>query len=155
MEERPQVVDDKSRIGDWEIDTVIGKGHSGALVTIVDRKSKFTLSQQVECKTAELVAQATIVLLEPYRDFVHTITADNDKEFALHEKISEALDTKVYFAHPYSSWERGLNENTNGLLRQHFPKQTDFKLVDQADIEATIECLNNRSRKMLGYKTSK
>ncbi|WP_444932314.1 IS30 family transposase [Microbulbifer sp. SSSA002] len=102
-----------------------------------------------------MVAQATIALLEPYRDFVHTITADNGKEFALHEKIGEALDAKVYFAHPYSSWERGLNENTNGLLRQYFPKKTDFKLVDQADVEAAVERLNNRPRKMLGYKTPK
>ncbi|WP_445360453.1 IS30 family transposase [Microbulbifer sp. EKSA005] len=155
IEERPEVVDDKSRIGDWEIDTVIGKGHSGALVTIVDRKSKFTLSQQVERKTAELVAQAAIALLEPYRDFVHTITANNGKEFALHEKIGEALDAKVYFAHPYSSWERGLNENTSGLLRQYFLKQTDFKFVDQADVEAAIERLNNHPRKLLGYKTPK
>ncbi|WP_226646230.1 IS30 family transposase [Microbulbifer variabilis] len=155
IEQRPQVVDDKSRIGDWEIDTVIGKGHSGALVTIVDRKSKFTLSQQVERKTAELVAQATIALLEPYRHLVHTITADNGKEFALHEKISEALDAQVYFAHPYSSWERGLNENTNGLLRQYFPKKTDFKLINQADVRAAIERLNNRPRKTLGYKTSR
>nr|AFT63971.1 integrase catalytic subunit [gamma proteobacterium D250] len=111
--------------------------------------------QQVERKTAELVAQATIALLEPYRDFVHTITVDNGKEFALHEKIGEALDAAVYFAHPYSSWGRGLNENTNGLLRQYFPKQTHFKLVDQVDVEAAIECLNNRPRKMLGYKTPK
>nr|WP_256473982.1 IS30 family transposase [Microbulbifer okhotskensis] len=106
IEHRPQVVDDKSRIEYWEIDTVIGKGHSGALVTIVDGKSKFTLSQQVERKTAELVTQATIALLEPYKHLVHTITADNGKEFALHEKISMALDAEVYFAHPHASWER-------------------------------------------------
>jgi len=118
IEQRPQVVDDKSRIGDWEIDTIIGKGHSGALVTIVDRKSKFTLSQQVGHKTAELVTQATIELLEPYKHLVHTITADSGKEFTQHEKITEALDAEVYFAHRYASWERGLNENTNGLLRQ-------------------------------------
>lgn len=153
IEDRPRVVEAKSRVGDWEIDTMIGKGHSGALVTIVERVTKFTVSAQVMSKRAEDVTQATIALLKPFRDVVHSITADNGKEFAYHEKISKALSTEVYFAHPYSSWERGLNENTNGLLRQYFPKNTDFKQVSQFDVKRAVKRLNSRPRKDLEYKT--
>jgi IS30 family transposase len=131
IDDRPQVVDDKSRIGDWEIDTVIGKDHSGALMTIVERVTKLTVSTRVNSKSAADVTKATIALLKPFEDVVHTITPDNGKEFAYHVQISKALSTDVYFAHPYSSWERGLNENTNGLLRQYFPKNTDFKTPAQ------------------------
>ena len=153
IDDRPQVVDDKSRIGDWEIDTMIGKGHSGALVTIVERVTKLTVSTRVNSKSAADVTQATIALLEPFEDVVHTITADNGKEFAYHEQISEALSTEVYFAHPYSSWERGLNENTNGLLRQYFPKNTDFKKVEQIEVRRALGRLNSRPRKDLDFKT--
>jgi IS30 family transposase len=153
IDDRPSIVDEKSRIGGWVIDTVIGKGHSGALVTIVERVTKHTVSAQVNSKSAEDVTRATIALLKPYRDVVHTITADNGKEFAYHQKISEALSADVYFAHPYSSWERGLNENTNGLLRQYFPKSTDFKKVTQASVDHAVKRLNARPRKDLGFKT--
>jgi IS30 family transposase len=153
IDDRPRVVDDKLRIGDWEIDTVIGKGHSGALVTIVERVTKFTVSAQVNSKSAKEVAKATIALLRPLKDVVHTITADNGKEFAYHEKISEALSADVYFAHPYSSWERGLNENTNGLLRQYFPKNTDLKTVTNIEVKKAINRLNSRPRKDLEFKT--
>ena len=153
IDDRPCIVDDKSRIGDWEIDTVIGKGHSGALVTIVERVTKFTVSAQVNSKSAEDVTRATIALLRPYKDMVHTITADNGKEFAYHEKISKVLSADVYFAHPYSSWERGLNENTNGLLRQYFPKDTDFKKVTQLEVRRAVKRLNTRPRKDLEFKT--
>ena len=153
IDDRPQVVDDKSRIGDWEIDTVIGKGHSGALVTIVERVTKLTVSSRVNSKSAADVTQATIALLKPFEDVVHTITADNGKEFAYHEEISKALSTEVYFAHPYSSWERGLNENTNGLLRQYFPKNTDFKKVEQIEVRRALRRLNSRPRKDLDFKT--
>lgn len=153
IDERPNVVDEKSRIGDWEIDTVIGKGHRGALVTIVERVTKYTVSAQVDNKSAENVTQATIALLKPFKDVVHTITADNGKEFSYHEEISKRLSTDVYFAHPYSSWERGLNENTNGLLRQYFPKNTDFRKVEQAEVGRAVRRLNSRPRKTLGFKT--
>jgi IS30 family transposase len=143
IDDRPGVVDDKSRIGDWEIDTVIGKGHSGALVTIVERVTKFTVSAQVNSKSAADVTRATIALLKPLKDVVHTITADNGKEFAYHEEISKALSADVYFAHPYSSWERGLNENTNGLLRQYFPKVTDLKKVEQIAVKRAVRRLNS------------
>lgn len=153
IDERPAVVDSKGRIGDWEIDTVIGKGHSGALVTIVERRTLFTVAARVESKSAEDVTRATIELLKPYKNLVHTITADNGKEFAYHEKLTEALEAKVYFAHPYHSWERGLNENTNGLLRQYWPKSTDFKTVSAEAVVAGVKQLNERPRKTLGYAT--
>ena len=153
IDERPAVVDEKSRIGDWEIDTVIGKGHSGALVTIVERVTKLTLVASVPNKSAEAVTAATIALLEPYKDALHTITADNGKEFAYHQKISSELGVGFYFAHPYHSWERGLNENTNGLLRQYWPKDTNFLKVSNDDIYEVVTELNSRPRKTLDFKT--
>ena len=153
IDERPDIVDEKTRIGDWEIDTVIGKGHSGALVTIVERATQFTLVANVANKSAEAVTAATIALLTPYTEALHTITADNGKEFAYHEQLTEALGTAVYFAHPYHSWERGLNENTNGLLRQYWPKDTDFKKVSNDEVYDVVTELNKRPRKTLGFKT--
>lgn len=153
IHDRPAAVDAKERIGDWEIDLMIGKNHSGAMVTIVERISKFTVSAKINDKSAATVTAATIALLEPYRDTVLTITADNGKEFAHHEQVSEALSAPVYFADPYSSWQRGLNENTNGLLRQYWPKKTNFKQVAVNDVDDVLEKLNNRPRKTLGFKT--
>ena len=143
IEQRPDIVDKKSRIGDWEIDTVIGKNHQGVLVTIVERKSKFTLIKKVDSKHADVVTQATIELLKPY----------SGKEFAGHETISQTLGVEVYFAHPYSSWERGLNENTNGLIRQYFPKGTSFEGITDEQVAFVMHRLNNRPRKGLGYRT--
>ena len=153
IDERPAIVDERARVGDWEIDLVIGKGHSGALVTIVERQNSFTVSKRINDKSAKTVTAATIALLKPYKDAVLTITADNGKEFAYHEEITEALDAPVYFADPYCSWQRGLNENTNGLLRQYWPKNTDFKKVSANEVTKVIIELNNRPRKKLGYKT--
>lgn len=153
IEERPGVVDEKSRVGDWEIDTVIGKGHSGALVTIVERATQFTLVANVPNKSAEAVTAATIELLKPYRNVLHTITADNGKEFAYHEQLTAELGAAVYFARPYHSWERGLNENTNGLLRQYWPKSTDFKKVTSREVAKVVTQLNQRPRKTLEFKT--
>jgi len=153
IDERPEIVAQKTRIGDWEIDTVIGKNHQGALVTIVDRVSKFTLIKKVASKHAEIVTEATILLLQPYLDKTLTITADNGKEFAGHEKIKKQLNADVYFAHPYSSWERGLNENTNGLIRQYFTKGSSFESITDDDVEAVMHKLNHRPRKTLNFKT--
>ncbi len=153
IDERPSIVDEKKRVGDWEIDLVIGKGHSGALVTIVERATSYTVSKRINDKSAKTVTAATIALLDPFKEAVLTITADNGKEFAYHEQITAALDAKVYFADPYSSWQRGLNENTNGLLRQYWPKKTDFKKVTASRVSAVIVQLNDRPRKKLGYKT--
>lgn len=153
IDERPLVVDEKSRVGDWEIDTVIGKNHSGALVTIVERVTLFTVSMRVKSKRAKEVTAATLALLTPFKGLVHTITSDNGKEFAYHEKIAASLECDFYFAHPYSSWERGLNENTNGLLRQYFPKSTDFKEVSAQAVKKSVDQLNSRPRKTLAFKT--
>jgi transposase, IS30 family len=153
IDDRPAIVSEKTRIGDWEIDTVIGKNHQGALVTIVDRVSKLSLIKKVASKHADIVTEATITLLRPYLDKTLTITADNGKEFAGHEKIKAALDVDVYFAHPYSSWERGLNENTNGLIRQYFTKGSSFENITDMDVNEVMEKLNHRPRKTLNYKT--
>lgn len=153
IDERPKEVEKRKRVGDWEIDTMIGKNHVGAMVTIVERKTLFTLTAAVPNKSAEAVTAATIKLLEPYKEALHTITADNGKEFANHEEITKVLGAKVYFAHPYHSWERGLNENTNGLLRQYWPKETNFRKVSECEVDNVLEELNNRPRKKLGFRT--
>ena len=153
IEQRPTIVDEKSRIGDWEGDTVVGKDHQGFLVTLAERNSRYTLAFQADTKEALPVGEAIIVMLRPHKQVCHTITFDNGKEFAQHEFIAKALDTSVYFAHPYCSWERGLNENTNGLLRQYFPKGTDLRLVTQSQVDDAVYALNHRPRKCLGYKT--
>jgi len=153
IDERPAIVAEKTRIGDWEIDTVIGQNHQGALVTIVDRVSKFTLIKKVDSKHAEVVTAATITLLQPYLDKTLTITADNGKEFAGHETLKEQLSANVYFAHPYCSWERGLNENTNGLIRQYFTKGSSFENITDDEVEAVMNKLNHRPRKTLKFKT--
>ena len=152
IDERPAIVAEKTRIGDWEIDTVIGQNHQGALVTIVDRVSKFTLIKKVDSKHAEVVTEATISLLLPYLDKTLTITADNGKEFAGHETMKEQLNADVYFAHPYHSWERGLNENTNGLIRQYFTKGSSFENITDDEVEAVMNKLNHRPRKTLNFK---
>ena len=153
IEERPSIVETYSRIGDVEIDTVIGKGHKGAIVTIVDRKSKFSLFKIVASKHAEPVKNALIDLMYPIKEHIHTVTSDNGKEFSYHKDVSNALDCGFYFCHPYRSSERGLNENTNGLLRQYFPKGTDFTEITDKQIVQAQERLNHRPRKSLGYKT--
>lgn len=153
IEERPASVAEKIEVGHWEIDTVIGKGHSGALVTIVERVTRFTVSARVKRACAKAVTAATVTLLTPFKSLVHTITADNGKEFAWHEKIAKQLDCKFYFAHPYHSWERGLNENTNGLLRQYFPKKTDFKEVKTQQVIEALRELNDRPRKVLAFRS--
>ena len=153
IDERPSIVESRSRIGDWELDTIIGKNHKQAIVSLTERKTRYTLIQKVKRKTAESVSNAIITLLSPFSDRVITMTSDNGKEFAEHKKIARKLKAKFYFAHPYSSWERGLNENTNGLIRQYFPKGSDFTNITQKEINRAMNKLNNRPRKCLGIKT--
>jgi IS30 family transposase len=153
IEQRPAIVEARSRIGDWEADTIIGKSHKQAIVSLVERKSGFTLIRKVERKTAQAVGKAMTQLLKPHRRRVHTITSDNGREFAGHEQIAKQLQADFYFAHPYASWERGTNENTNGLIRQYFPKNRDFTTITQQEIYIAMERLNNRPRKRLGYQT--
>jgi IS30 family transposase len=153
IEDRPAIVDERKRIGDWEADTIIGKNHRQAIVSIVERKTGLTLIKKVERKTSKAVSQAMIDLLKPYKNKVRTITSDNGREFAEHEVISKKLKADFYFAHPYASWERGTNENTNGLIRQYFPKDRDFTTITQKEINFAMDRLNNRPRKRLGYQT--
>lgn len=153
IDDRPAIVDEKVQVGHWEIDTVIGKGHKGVLVTIVERVTKLTRCCRAASKSAKDVTAATIALLKPFKALVLSITADNGKEFAYHEQIGKALGCDVYFAHPYSSWERGLNENTNGLIRQYFPKSTNFNEVSDSAVRKAITRLNDRPRKLLAFKT--
>lgn len=153
IDERPAIVDSRTRIGDWELDTIIGKGHQQAIVSLTERKSRYTLIKKVTRKTAQCVSDAIIALLTPVSDKVKTLTSDNGKEFADHKTIAETFNAKFYFAHPYASWERGLNENTNGLIRQYFPKSRDFKTITQKEINHVMDKLNNRPRKCLGIKT--
>jgi len=153
IEDRPQIVERKIRIGDWEGDTVVGKNHQGALVTLVDRKSKLTLIGKVDHYTAWAVEKAIISLMEllPRRNY--TLTVDNGKEFASHESVAESLRIKVFFADPYSAWQRGLNENTNGLIRQYVPKGSNVRILTDEQIKYIMDRLNNRPRKSLGYLT--
>ena len=153
IDERPSVVDEKARIGDWEADLIIGKAHKKALVTVVERKTKFTLIEHISSKTADNVEQALIRLLEPYQQQVHTITVDNGKEFTNHQAIASKLGATIYFAHPYHSWERGLNENTNGLVRQYFPKNEPLEQPSLDKVKSIQDRLNKRPRKTLDFKT--
>ena len=151
--ERPAIVANRERLGDWECDTVIGSDRKSVLVTLVDRKGLFTLCTKIPRKTARNVSDAMIKMLTPYKDKVHTLTFDNGSEFIEHERVGKHLDADTYFAAPYASWERGANENTNGLLRQFFPKGTDFNHVTEIEIQEAVNLLNHRPRKTRGYQT--
>jgi IS30 family transposase len=153
IDERPPIVEEKTRLGDWELDTIIGAGQSGIIVSMVERTSKLTKLKKVSHRTAPQVGHALIDCLGPVREFVHTLTSDNGKEFANHEIVSQSLNAKFYFAKPYHSWERGLNEHTNGLIRQYFPKSKSFAEISADDIKRVEERLNHRPRKVLSYLT--
>jgi len=150
---RPAIVDDKSRIGDWEIDTIIGKNHKGAIVSMVERRSKLTMLAKVSRNTAYDVEKALISRLSQVQDCVYTITSDNGKEFANHITISKKLKADFYFARPYHSWERGLNEHTNGLIRQYIPKSSNFESISIEKLQEIESLLNNRPRRVLQFLT--
>ena len=149
---RPQIVNEKERIGDLEIDLIIGKNHKGVLLTINDRVTKMAKIRLLPSKEAEEVAKGTIDALKDW-PFVKTITSDNGKEFALHQTIAKALNIEYYFAKPYHSWERGANENMNGLIRQYAPKKIEFSYLSKKTPQYIEHQLNNRPRKTLGYFT--
>ncbi|WP_221896596.1 IS30 family transposase [Bathymodiolus japonicus methanotrophic gill symbiont] len=153
IDERPEEVNNRKRIGGWEADTIIGKNHKGAIVTLDERVSKLRLAFPLAGKKAQYVLDATILMLDPIKSFVKTITFDNGKEFTLHEKIAEALGCDTYFSTPYSSWERGQNENANGLLRQYFPKVMELIDVTIKEVFIAVDKLNSRPKKCLNYKT--
>lgn len=154
IELRPAIVDTQERYGDWEIDTIIGENQKGAILTITERKTGFLLMEKMEFgKQAEGLAKATIRMLFAYKNTVHTITSDNGSEFAQHELISKKLNAGFYFAHPYSSWERGLNEYTNKLIRQYIIKGSNFDLYDSEYIKLVQNKINRRPREKLKFQT--
>ncbi len=153
IDQRPKIVDQKIRVGDWELDTIIGKSHKGALVSAVERVSKLTKLMLIDRKTMDEVATSLKYKLAPLKEAVLTCTSDNGKEFAAHKHISYALETEFYFAKPYHSWQRGLNEHTNGLVRQYFSKQTAFDTISQDDVLRVQNLLNTRPRKTLNFQT--
>jgi len=153
IEERPAIVNARKRLGDWEVDSILGSKHRDVMVTLTERRSRFVLVSKLKERTAQAVQSQICTLLLPMQDKVHTMTSDHGKEFAYHEQIAETLDLKFYFAHPYAAWERGTNENTNGLLRQYFPKKSDFTLVSNKEVHLVVSKLNSRPRKSLRFKT--
>ena len=153
IDERPKCVDDRERIGDWEGDTIVGTRHKGVLVSLVERKSRFTVLGHSRSKTMDEVSNQIIVRLKDLKGKVNTMTYDNGREFGDHERIARQLNTTIYFAHPYRSWERGTNENTNGLIRQFFPKNRSLIDVGEDELQLTQDRLNHRPRKCLNYKT--
>jgi len=153
IDERPECINTKQRVGDWEIDTIVGKDNKGAIVTIAERTTAFVLIAKLNGKNAQELAEAVVKLMMPFKDLVLSITSDNGTEFAMHAHISKKLGALFYFAHPYSSWERGLNEYTNRLIRQYIPKKTNFDEVNHLFINEITMKLNRRPRKKLNYKT--
>jgi len=151
IDQRPDIVEKRERFGDFEIDTIIGRNHKGAIVTINDRATGLLKMKKLESKNAELLADKTIEVLMPYKDNLHTITSDNGKEFAAHQKIAEQLNIDFYFAKPYHSWERGSNENLNGLIRQYIPKKSSFDNFTEEYIQWVEDELNNRPRKRFQF----
>lgn len=155
IDERPPIVEEKIRFGDFELDTIVGANHQGAIVSAVDRATKLTKLILVSQATSEKVTQALQQALIPFKEknMIHTFTADNGKEFAAHADITKSLGGEFYFAKPYHSWERGLNEHTNGLVRQYFPKGTDFTILTPEQVLEVEYKLNNRPRKSLNFST--
>lgn len=153
IEHRPLIVEEKHRIGDMEVDLVIGKDHKGALLTINDRATGVLKMAKISSKSAHEVADKIIELLIDWSPILHTITSDNGKEFANHKSVAETLKIAYFFANPYCSWERGGNENLNGLVRQYFPKKYNFDLITEEEVLRVTNKLNNRPRKRFGYKS--
>lgn len=153
IDERPEAVNKREAFGHWEADTIIGKGHQGAIVTLDERISKLRMAYPVNSKQAGKVAQAISDVLKPISEWVGSITYDNGKEFAKHETVNKHLECLSYFAKPYHSWERGQNENANGLLRQYFPKSMVLVDIAYEEVKMAVHKLNSRPRKCLGFKT--
>ena len=154
IEERPGIVDKKQRFGDLEIDTIIGKNHKGAIVTVNDRVSGYLWMGKVNKRTARNISRVTYGLLKEFKGVIKTITSDNGKEFAMHEKIAELLNINFYFAKPHHPWQRGANENLNGLIRQYIPKKTDFDTISHAFVKHVQNKINDRPRKRFNYENS-
>jgi IS30 family transposase len=156
IDNRPAVVEDRSRIGDWEIDTILpARTGKDALVAMVERKSRYTLIDRIQTKDSYSTARSVIKMLAPFKKKVLTITSDNGNEFRSHEIISKMLEADYYFAHTYKAWQRGSCENTIGLIRQYYPKKMDFKNITRFELSKVTGKLNNRPRKSLNFRTPK
>lgn len=151
---RPAVVDKRKRFGDWEGDTMVGRRHRGVMLTLVERKSGYLIAAKAKDRQARRIRRK---IEQRFADLPNrlrrTMTFDNGKEFAEHEALARRTGLAIYFAHPYCSWQRGTNENTNGLLRQFFPKGTDFHAIGPSTLDYAVRLLNNRPRRRLGYRT--
>jgi len=155
IELRPKIVETKERFGDWEIDTIAGENNKGAIVTMVERKTAFMMMEKLKGKNAKELTKTVTRLLIAYINHVHTITGDNGTEFADHHTIAKMLKTKFFFTHPYSSWEKGLIENTNKLIRQYIPKKTNFSKLNEHQIKDIQYKINNRPREKLNFYSPK
>lgn len=154
IEQRPEIANLKVEIGHWESDTMIGSNHQGVIVTHVEKHSKYLLAGIAKTKTARAINQVTKDLFSGVEsEKKKTITSDNGKEFSGHEELAKSLGVRWYFANPYHSWERGLSEHTNGLIRQYFPKQTNFRIIKPKQLENVVNLINHRPRKSLDYQT--
>ena len=153
IHERPQIIHQRSRFGDLEIDTIVGKNHQQSLVSIVDRKTGYLWLKKCSTRKSQDVREATVDLLHPIKEELQTITADNGKEFSLHKQIADELGIEFYFADPYSAWQRGTNENTNGLIRQYIRKGSNLNDYSDEYIAEITYRLNHHPRKRLGFKS--
>jgi IS30 family transposase len=154
ISERPEVVAERSRVGDWEGDTVVGRMNRSGLATHVERATRFLVAGRVADKRAETFSTVTIKLLGWVpASLCHTLTLDNGTENAAHAKIATAKTMDIYFAHPHAPWQRGANEQVNGLIRRYFPKGTDFRKVSDAEVEQVVLQINQRPRKCLNYRS--
>lgn len=156
IDDRPDVINNKERFGDWEIDLIVGKNNKGAMVTIVERTTAMLMIKKLKKgKNAQSLADTVIDMLLPYKDVVKSITSDNGTEFTEHQQIAKKLNADFYFAHPYASWERGLSEYSNKLVRQYIPKQSDFCNFNDEYIKQVQYKINRRPRKKLMFKKPK
>lgn len=154
IHERPSGIDLRKELNHWEGDLVVGKGATGYLVTLTERKSRRTLATKIKTKHANTVSNAIIKLLKPLKDKVESITFDNGREFYGFKKVAKAITADIYFADPYSSWQRGCNENANGMIRRYFPKGSDFEKITSRQLRKVMDKINNRPRKVLDYQTA-
>lgn len=153
IDQRPMIVDQRRRMGDWEADTLAGRAWSTRVLTMVERKSRYTILGALANKSAQQTAQALVRCLRQHKGSVHTLTVDNGQEFAAHRQVTAQLGTPIYFSDYYAAWQRGTVENTNGLLRQYLPKSKDFNALSRAELNYAQAQLNHRPRKCLGYRT--
>lgn len=153
INDRPKIIEERSRFGDLEIDTIVGKNHYQSLVSIVDRKTGYLWLKKCSTRKSQEIREATVQLLEPIKEKLQSITADNGKEFSLHEQITAELGVEFYFSDPYIAWQRGTNENTNGLIRQYIRKGSDLKDYSDEYITEITHRLNHRPRKRLRFKS--